>query len=332
MMIDFGTAKSLNMHHYPPGILAVNYLALRFFQDPADPPAVMVGGLRLLAISISLATIVALALLGYHTVDPLAGLVAAGLWAVTPVLVEFSRYAGSDIYVAFFSILTIWLALVGALHERNRWSIGATYALMLAIIFKYSALALVPLILLAPLLNGRRALRMVAGNMGRFAIFSSWFLLLTPFLEAFQNEGMDNLAWAGILHNSLPGFTDFLAPLRSVLTELTELSLLALLPGWLGLVWLARRERHKERFALAFILLSALAWFLGMSLVQSDAVQYAIPAISLLVLLAGVGYARWLQAATLWLARTSRAALAGGHDRTVGTARPQPAQRLDSAE
>ena len=51
LVIDFGTAKSLNMHHYPPGIIALNYLLLRFFQDESLPPTSLLGLGRLIAIT-----------------------------------------------------------------------------------------------------------------------------------------------------------------------------------------------------------------------------------------------------------------------------------------
>ena len=307
LAIDYGSAKPLNMQHYPPGIIAVNYIVLRLFQDPSTPPSTVLPGLRLLAISVSLTTVVALALLGYHAANPLAGLIAAILWALTPELVNISRFATSDIYVTFLTVMTLWMTIVGVLNERPGWLIGTTYALMLAIIFKYSALALVPLVLLAPLLNGRRALRIVASNIGRFAIFIAWLLLLTPFLEAFQiydGTGPDT-SWAGILRkDTSPNLTGFINILRSFFTEL---NLLPLLPGWLGMAWLAgRASRTKERFAAIFLLVVVLAWFVEMSLVQSNHLLYTFPPMSLLILLAGVGYALIWQATAPRLARVLR--------------------------
>ena len=31
MIIDFGTAKSINFHHYPPGIIQIYYVVMRLF-------------------------------------------------------------------------------------------------------------------------------------------------------------------------------------------------------------------------------------------------------------------------------------------------------------
>ncbi len=188
LVIDTGTAKSLAGHHYPPGIIALNYLALRLFQDPADPPAIVVGGLRLLAIGVSLATVVVLGLLGYHAGGSLTGLIGAGIWCITPVMVEYSRYATADIYHIFFVSLAVWLMLVGTLHARSSITTAAIYMLMLAVVFKYVPLFMAPLLLVAPLYAGRVNRGVVLGNIARFALFFAWLLLLTPLLEAFQGE------------------------------------------------------------------------------------------------------------------------------------------------
>ena len=304
MILDSGSAKPLNMHHYPPGNLAFNYIALRFFQVPNAPPSSVLPGLRLLSITFSLATLGILAVFGYHVAGFPAGLLAAGFLAVTPVMALFSRCACSDVTVTFFTVLTLWLTFVATAHRRDGWSVGATYALMLAITFKYSALALAPVVLWAPLLNGRGALRIVASNLGRFAIFAAWLLLLTPFLEAFQISEGENLAWAGIFRaSSLPDLTSLLAILRAITTEL---SLLLLLPGTLGLLLLAKGRQRKEHIALGIIMVSVLCWLLMMLLVQTEWIAYSIPPISLYYLLVGIGYALLWREAGPWIARYRR--------------------------
>src|SRR4051794_27227925 len=104
MIIDFGSPKPIGMEGYPPGIIAVNYFFIRLFQDPSAPPTTILWMVRLVSITFSLATIVALALLTFRVAGPLAGLLAAGLWTFTPIIVEFSRYGTADNFVTFFSI------------------------------------------------------------------------------------------------------------------------------------------------------------------------------------------------------------------------------------
>ena len=223
IIIDTGTAKSQDAHHYPPGILALNYAALRLFHEPTAPPTVVLGGLRLVSISVSLVAIIILALLGYHLGGAPAGLISAALWAVMPTMVEFSRYATADIYVTYFTILAFWLTLTGILHERYGWTTAGTYALMLAIVFKYQAATIAPFLLLAPLINGRRAHRTVFGNLGRFALFFAWLLLLTPVLDAFikPEDAIVLNSWIRRLDiDSASGVGQFSAGIQSVLAEL----------------------------------------------------------------------------------------------------------------
>ena len=144
MIIDFGTSQSLNTHHYPPGIVMLNYLMLRLFHDTDKPPGSVVRQVRLVSVAAGIGTTLVIALLGYHALNPAAGLAAATLYAITPVFQVLARYATAEIYIAFLAMLAIWLAMVGAVYRRPAWTTWATYALMLAVLFKYHALILNP--------------------------------------------------------------------------------------------------------------------------------------------------------------------------------------------
>lgn len=178
MILDFGSPKPLGMQGYPPGIIAINYILLRLFHDPASPPSTVIGMVRLITISFAVASTVLVALLAAHLVTPLSGLLAAALWTVPTVLVEFSRYATSDTAMTFFMLLAVYLALVGTRHDRDRWTTWSMVALMLAVVFKYQALFILPFVLVAPLwrllivpVQRRRILRNVAVNVAWLALF-----------------------------------------------------------------------------------------------------------------------------------------------------------------
>jgi len=66
LVLDQGTSRSIGKHSYPPGIVALHYLFVRYWQDPSQPPSIVTGPVRLIAISASLLSIALLALLGYH--------------------------------------------------------------------------------------------------------------------------------------------------------------------------------------------------------------------------------------------------------------------------
>ncbi len=137
MLIDFGTAKSLNNHFYPPGIIQIYHVVMRLFHDPATPPASVVGIVRLMAITTSLGVVVVIGLFGYHAVGKSAGL------ARRCNLEHYATLCGADHPLGDGGNLGILLhpALYGTtvaiLYRRESWSTFATYALMLAIVFKY---------------------------------------------------------------------------------------------------------------------------------------------------------------------------------------------------
>ena len=294
MILDQGTAKDLHMHNYPPGIIAVNYLTLRFFHDEAEPPTTVLRELRLLSVVVSLITVMVIALFGYRLAGELGGLLSAGLWAVSPTMASFSRFATADIYINGFTLLALYLALTAVLYRRYGFTTASTYVLMLAVVFKYQAVLIAPLILFAPLLNGFTTRRVVLGNLGRFALFSAWLLLLTPVLEAVQapQEEYEVVnAWVQHLSlTTLPSLEQLLAPWRNIWGEV---SVLPLLPGWLGLFLLVRKKHVREWLPILALILSVAFWFLVLGFYSQPALRFAVPAVSIAMLLAGVGYAFW---------------------------------------
>ena len=120
MIIDFGTAKSLNNQFYPPGIISIYYVVFRLFHDPTTPPGSVVGIVRILAIITSLGVIVVIGLFGYHGLGQVAGLLGAAIWSITPLFVENSRWGTAEIWVVFFAILALYCTTVAILYRRER--------------------------------------------------------------------------------------------------------------------------------------------------------------------------------------------------------------------
>ena len=85
-IIDTGSARALGQDGYPPGIIRLYYLILRFFQEPGSPTTSVIWMVRLLAITASLGTVAVLALLGYHTFGPPYGLLGAAFWSDYAIL------------------------------------------------------------------------------------------------------------------------------------------------------------------------------------------------------------------------------------------------------
>ena len=237
-IIDFGTAKSHNFHDYPPGIIQIYYVVMRLFQDPAAPPASVLGIVRFLAVTISLGVIAIFGLYGYHAVGPVVGLFGAALWSITPLFVERSRWGSAEIWVLFFSLLALYCTTVAILYRRESWSTHATYALMLAIVFKYHCVFIAPLVLLAPLWRGRVSWKRVLANLGRFALFSFWLLFLTPVLEIFRPFSTV-AADIWVKHTRVVSTVSPLTLYYNLAAALGWLNYWVLIPGWLGLGWLS---------------------------------------------------------------------------------------------
>ena len=299
MIIDFGTAKPMNYHHYPPGIIQIYYVIMRLFQDPAQPPASVLGIVRFLAVTTSLGVIAIIGLYGYHAMGAVVGLFGAALWSITPLFVERSRWGAAEIWVLFFSVLALYFTTVAILYRRESWSTHATYALMLAIVFKYHCVFLAPLVLLAPLWRGRVSWKRVLANLGRFALFSFWLLFLTPALE-FLDPIAEQHAGTWVRHTRVVSAVSPLTLYYNLAAALGWLNYWVLIPGWLGLglLFWDRPSPGKARQAIAFLFGALFLWLAGISLFGEQgkhAIRFLFAWVSLLVMLSGWGYALLLQ-------------------------------------
>ena len=300
MIIDFGSAKPIGHHHYPPGIISIYYVVMRLFHDPSLPPASVIWIVRLIAITTSLGVISLLGLLGYHALGRTAGLFGAALWSITPLFVERSRWGTAEIFVAFFSILALYLTFVGTRYRRESWTTHATYALMLAILFKYHCVFLAPVVLFMPLWGGGVSRRRVLANTGRFVLFTTWFLLLTPVLEAyFVTQTLTNTNW--VPHVQIREFPNPMDMFHNLRSAFGWFDWQILLPGWLGLGLIAadRSLRSRTLRALSFLFSSLFLWLAGISLFGEQgahAIRFLFAWVTLSVMLSGWGYALLLRA------------------------------------
>ena len=302
-IIDTGSARPLGQDGYPPGIIRLYYFFLRFFQERGSPTTSVIWMVRLLAITAGLGTVAVLALLGYQALGAPFGLLGAVFWAITPFFVERSRFGTAEMFMVFFSALALWLALADALWRRERWSTYATYALMMAVLFKYTAAFMAPILLLLPLWNGRAGWRDGFRNLVLFAAFSAWLIFLTPaFMPVDPNNPHDNWnhhkTFVGI-----PGPQTLLSILR---TTLTTFDLRMMIPGWLGVGILLSRRQREAVFTIVVVLLVSFALLFGVGFWGDQGFhskRFLIHMTALLVFLAGVGYATWARTLYTWLVR-----------------------------
>ena len=268
-IIDFGTARGMNNHDsYPPGTNRLIYLLLKHAKPPDAHHGSLLPALRLITISAWMLTVVVIALLGSLMVRPITGLMAAAIWVVNPWVVERAHWVLPDGYLTLFTLLSLWLALIGALYGKRSFSTAAVYSLMLAIVFKTSAIFAAPFILFLPLVGLRQTQldriqiwQQLFWNLVRFAIFLFWLLLIHPTLDALQ----------------IPAF-----PVKEMrintpqLATLTDRILLPLMlqfqpiSGWIGISLLAalllRYRRQIHGLPILLVAASSLAWLLGISM------------------------------------------------------------------
>lgn len=288
-----GSAKSLGMQGYPPGIIYLNYVLLRLFHDPATPPLSMVGVVRFISVIFSLGVVVLAALLGYRLGTPVGGLLGAALWAISYDAIRSSRFATADMFVTFFALLAVYLTLTGTLHDRENLLKGGIYALIGAILFKYQAAFLLPLILLFPLLRlashpGQRRpiLRQFAWALGVFALFFVWLVLLYPSLEVGDSPSLvAQQNWAEIPRPAwvLGNLSRDVGALYLKLPELMAVTvglILAFLPGF------RQRDGLQGLLGLA---LAAVLWTVGLSVWGLQPVRQQLAVVVLIGVLVGAG-------------------------------------------
>ena len=180
-----------------------------------------------------------------------------------------------DGYLTLFTLLALWLALVGCLQVRQSFSTASTYAIMLAIVFKTQAIFVAPIVLFLPLLNLWRfpdrkdwAWKQTLWNCIRFALFLSWLLILYPTLDATREIDYFSVTELRIV-----------VPSPQKVWQLLELVLLTFQPlgNWLavalGCVLLIHYRWRVNGLAFGAIALAALSWLLGSHLLPTRGLQ-----------------------------------------------------------
>ncbi len=187
--VDEGHARAVFHEAYPPGAKTLTYLFLKHLKPTGAHHGTMLPALRLTTISVWLAVVAVIALLGSLIAHPLTGLMGAAIWIVNPWVVDRAHWLLPDGYLTLFTLLALYLALISLLHARRGLSSAAVYCIMLAIVFKTQALFVAPIVVFMPLLSWRRTGRKEAcqttfWNCLRFAVFLFWLLLIYPTLKA----------------------------------------------------------------------------------------------------------------------------------------------------
>ena len=289
--IDFGHARGVWHEAYPPGTKTLAYLFLKHLKPVEANHGTMLPALRLLTISVWTLIVAVVALLGRLVFHPLTGLIAALVWLVNPWVVERAHWLLPDGYLTLFTLLALYLALLGWQHRRRSFSTAAVYFLMLAIVFKTQAMFLAPIILLLPMLHWRanspwrdEALRQTFWNCVRFAVFLFWLLLIYPTLE------VDSIIYFPTSYSdmSLPSLEYAVASLRNVWRPFRWSENWLAVAIALALLW--RYRRRTNALAFAAVVLSAAAYMLGMSMFNVQRARHYFVVGAIISLLYGAGF------------------------------------------
>ncbi|MBK8025392.1 MAG: glycosyltransferase family 39 protein [Chloroflexi bacterium] len=299
MVVDFGSPMPIGMHGYPPGIIAVNHIFIRLFHDPADPPGAVLWMVRLVSVAFSLGCVVAVGLLAFRAASPLAGGLAAGLWAIAPVIVEHSRYGTADNFVTFFTLMALFLALTGTRFDRNDLLNGGLIAALLAVVFKYQAIFVLPLILILPLwrLTNRRiprarVLKTTGTHLIVLGLYAFWLILLFPALEATSSPD-----WTAATERlGIPTLSEIVDNFHVTRAALASDPVWLL--SWLGIVAfvLSPIRRRVDGLALAVVVLGAVTWLIGISFYGAlgpQQIRQFITVGALMVILRAIGLTGW---------------------------------------
>lgn len=288
-IIDFGWENGVHVQ-YPPGTKTLTYLVLKHLKPVEAHHGTMMPALRLMTIAAWMMVVIFVALLGTLIIHPLAGLMAAAFWIVNPWVVERAHWLLPDGYLTLFTLMALWLALVGYAHRRRSFSSAAVYSIMLATVFKTQALFVAPIIVLMPMLNWllrsawrKDAWQQTFWNCLRFAVFLFWLLLIYPTLEVEKidyftvccdNMGFPSLdsAWAALQNVWRP----FPWSKRWLYVAIAAI-----------LLW--RYRRRLNVIALVTVFLAGLAWMLGMSMYNVQSARHYFGVGAMLAILYGCG-------------------------------------------
>ncbi len=324
MIIDFGTSKSLDMQGYPPGIVTLEYVLLKLFQDPSQPPSTLIGPVRLISVTVSVLTVLVIALLGYRVGPPLTGLIAASLWTVAPVVVEHSRYATADNFVTFFTLAALFLSLTGTLFDRDKWTTYGIVAIMLAIVFKYQAVFALPIVGALPLCrlwrvrHDRPAVMRIIKNSANHLIilgfFFLWLLLIYPALEVTEAED-----WSGGRATiAIPTAAELKANFHTLFDPLYSVSVWRI--GAAGLFLLFFMKRRVNLLSLVTLVAAGVLWWVGISLYGREFFRQLIASSAVVMIVISLGLAMWVEALVYGLERFQRPAALASRRTLVSTA------------
>lgn len=130
---------------YPPLYMWISGVVQPLVESSVGRPWVYageyIGAMRFLAVWVGVLTTWLLYLLGKRSGGAVAGVVAAIVWAVSPIIVASNSLAVPDPFIYLAMAFTMWCAVAGwPLNSSWKWRYGLLFGVIALILLKYSAL------------------------------------------------------------------------------------------------------------------------------------------------------------------------------------------------
>lgn len=289
--------------NYFVGYLAGSYSSLDSFRHAfeANPTSFYIVA-RSSSIAFDIGTIIVLYALGERVAGKNAGLVAATLAAVNPLLISEAHLVNVDTPMTFFAMASLYFALRLLRDPANKWYMLAGASVGLAAASKYTGALLMIGVVAAHLLRSdtfKKALISLADSRLITAIGSAAivFFITNPYIILSFKEFHDDFSFeeahmaGGHLgidpRTSTAGFYLF-----RVLPS--SLGLVCLVISVCSIIWLALRRQERPTWLLLLIPLSYLSVICSWTM---RANRYILPVIPMLILLGSIG----IISASTWL-------------------------------
>lgn len=289
----FGAAGYMhNMRTYPPAYPAIYWVLQGLLNDPGGSMLRQIVIMRFGTIVVNLGCLVLIALLARQIAGPAAGLLAGMLWAIEPAIINESRYALPDSYVVLFMLGALFAVVMLFRTKRARWIYFGAASGLLAFLFKYHILPVIPVILVAPLVYPleRRPWKPVLISGVIAAALIAWILFgyggLAHGLRVRQPVDLAAQGFQGPLDYLARNFINSVGTYGIVLVVAT-------VGLGLGLAWRARR-REFDLWTLALVAGTLAIFWLGISVFREQPYRRVYPLVAMLLVLAGSGLSTYL--------------------------------------
>ena len=274
----------------------------------ASDPTIFYLTFRLLVAVIGAASVPLVYMIGRRMFGRRAGLIAAAVFAVSPIHVYLSKVIRGDVLMIFFLLAAFWFCLDIVQRASWRGYVLAGAMTGLAVVCKYPAATFIPVIVAAHLLAGKMDHRKLVASgaacvAGAFIGSPYVFLDFAAVLAAVRQESLVHLS--GVGKGFLPDLVWYLG--SPLVNSISAAGVVLMVVG----VGLCVASKDRARWLLLLFPLIFIVFITGVGILWE---RWIVPAIPFLCLIAGF--------AAVWIAdRLGRIQKQAGVAAVMGAAR-----------